>query len=99
MASLSSVWQQEPMLNLVAHWSEGGYRLVLFPRASHRPACYSAPEPERIAVSPAALEMAGVLVVSKPEQPARIDADAAIGIYSEVSLDEARFSRLLEAMG
>jgi hypothetical protein len=76
----------EPMLNLLAHHDGNHFTAVLFPRRAHRPACYFADEADRIAVSPAILEMCGILVVTEPQDFERIDADIARGIYEEVSL-------------
>lgn len=89
---------QEPMMNLIVHSSNDGFRVLCFPREAHRPSCYFASEAERLSVSPAALEMAGVIVVSEPEQLERVDAQAVLQIYSEVSLNVAQFTQLAEAI-
>ena len=67
----------EPMFNLFAHFAAGRYTVVLFPRAAHRPACYFATGPDQLLVSPAVLEMCGILVTTEPEHFARIDTRAA----------------------
>ncbi len=85
----------EPMTNLLAHHANGQFRVLLFPRRTHRPACYSASGPERLAISPAILEMCGVLVATEAADFARIDAELARQIYDEVSIDPAAFERLL----
>ncbi len=89
---------EEPMLNLTARYRDGRYLVVLFPRAAHRPACYFSQEPERLAISPATLEMSGVLVVAEPEHFDRVDAETARNIYLEVSLDPSQFSQLLSRL-
>lgn len=84
----------EPMCNLVVT-SRGGHLLVvLFPRARHRPEAFFARGDAHLAVSPAALEMAGVLVVADPDHLERIDTRTTRAIYQEVSLDPARFAAL-----
>ena len=88
----------EPMLNMITLYRDGRYMSILFPRSTHRPACYFAAEPERLAISPAALEMAGILVVAEPHQFDRVDANTAYQIYNEVSLDGRRFLRLIELL-
>lgn len=90
---------EEPMINLLIHFHDGRYTVVLFPRSAHRPACYFAEADRRIAVSPAALEMAGILVVADPSHFERIDATTARSIYEEVSLDPAQFSQFVETWG
>ena len=101
MAALGQVMGEveEPMFNLVARFAHQQYWAWLFPRAAHRPSCYTADEPQRLAVSPAALEMAGLLVVAEPDHFDRVDAQAAHQIYTEVSLDRERFSQLVELLG
>jgi hypothetical protein len=91
------VGDAEPMLNLLAFFRDGRHVCVLFPRAAHRPACYSADGPNRIAISPAALEMAGLLVVAESDHFDRVDAAVARQIYEEVSLPETLCTQLLEA--
>jgi Domain of unknown function (DUF4922) len=80
----------EPMFNLLAHFSDAHFIVVLFPRATHRPGCYFATGANRIAVSPAVLEMCGVLVVTEPEDFDRLDAATARSIYEEVSTNPSR---------
>jgi hypothetical protein len=80
----------EPLFNLVAHFHGGGYRVVVFPRVYHRPACYFAEGPERIAVSPAVLEMCGVMVVTEAADFERMDAATVRAIFEEVCLAQGR---------
>lgn len=89
----------EPMFNLLACYRDGRYIAVLFPRAAHRPACYLAKGPERIAVSPAVLEMSGILVVTDPQQFDRVDAATAEFIYKQVSIAGAEFEALVASLG
>ena len=51
----------------------------------------------RLAISPATLKMAGILVLAEPDQLDQVDAAAARRIYAEVSLDAERFAALVEA--
>ena len=88
----------EPMINLLAFYRDGCYFGVLFPRAAHRPACHFAEDTQRIAISPAALEMAGILVVAEPDHFDRVDAATAHLIYEEVSLGEVQFTQLAHAI-
>jgi Domain of unknown function (DUF4922) len=85
----------EPMFNLLAHFAADRYTVVLFPRAVHRPACYFATGPDQLLISPAVLEMGGVLVTTEPDHFARIDARAAHAIYEDVSISTARFADLV----
>jgi hypothetical protein len=87
----------EPMLNLLAHFSAGRYAVALFPRAAHRPKCYFATGPEQLLISPAVLEMCGILVATELDHFERINAPIAGKIYEEVSLNPEHFARLVAA--
>jgi hypothetical protein len=84
----------EPMLNLIAHFQAGRFTAVLFPRAAHRPACYFKTGDEQLAISPAVLEMCGVLVTTEPDHFARVDAEVARAIFEEVSISKRQFEEL-----
>ncbi len=85
---------EEPLVNILADYRDGQYRCIVFPRAQHRPACFYAPEDTRLAISPAALEMAGLLVLADAAQLTRVDEQIARAIYQEVSLDSKTFAQL-----
>ena len=89
---------EEPMLNLLVHGRRHGLMAVLFPRAAHRPGCFFSEGPDRIAVSPAAREMAGLLVCANPEHFDKLQPAVAERIYREVSLDADRFAQFLDRM-
>lgn len=85
----------EPMLNLVAQFRDSHWTVVLFPRAVHRPACYFATGPGQLRISPAVLEMCGILVTTEFGDYEQIEAGAARAIYEEVSMSTADFKRLV----
>ena len=87
---------QEPMVNILIQYNDERCKCIVFPRAAHRPACYFKEGTDHLAISPAALEMAGILVVSELEHFERVSVEAVQDIYSEVSLDATRFSHLVE---
>jgi ATP adenylyltransferase/5',5'''-P-1,P-4-tetraphosphate phosphorylase II len=88
----------EPLVNVLATHRGGRYLAVVWPRSKHRPDCYFEKGEARIAVSPAALEMAGILVVAEPDHFDRIDRQTAVSIYAEVSLESGEFERLAEGV-
>jgi hypothetical protein len=89
---------EEPMLNLLAYCQAGRFTVILFPRAAHRPAFYFATGSDHLAISPAVLEMCGILVATEPEHFDRVDANVARGIYEEVSIPSKLLDRLLAAI-
>jgi hypothetical protein len=89
---------EEPLINMIALFHGDRYAAFLFPRAKHRPACYFAEGDARISVSPAALEMAGILVVADADHFDRVDEATAQSVFEEVSLGENQFRALLESV-
>jgi hypothetical protein len=87
---------REPMLNIVARYENGSITAALFPREKHRSACYFAPEDERLSISPAAIEMAGIIVVADVNHFSRVDETVASAIYQEVTINASLFHQLTE---
>ena len=79
----------EPMMNVMAVSMEGGVRMVIVPRARHRPSCYG-----DLLVSPASLEMLGLFSISREEDFCRFDGEKAREILREVCMSEKEFARL-----
>jgi hypothetical protein len=94
---------EEPLLNLIA-FAEAAptgaplgivWTVLLFPRARHRPSCFFAEEPERLVISPAAIDLAGVVVVPIREHFERVTAEDLRRIFSEVALATELFEELV----
>lgn len=86
----------EPMCNVVVRWQGGRGSALFFPRRAHRPYAFFAEPAERIGVSPAAIEMAGILVVSDHDSFERLDARAARTVYADVSPTAQEFASFME---
>ncbi len=76
----------EPMINVIGHCSHGKLRLAVFPRRAHRPAAFFFEDDRRIMVSPAVMEMGGIIVTPSETDFNRLDASAIEEMYREVSL-------------
>jgi hypothetical protein len=79
--------REEPMLNCAGFHDAGTWRLAVFPRRKHRPDVFFKEGDERVVVSPAVVEMAGVVVTPVERDFTRLDASAVEAIYREVSLE------------
>jgi hypothetical protein len=84
------------MINLAGLYRRGVARVIVFPRRAHRPSAFFLEGNERIAVSPATAEMAGILVAPVKSDYLRLTPRMARDIYEEVSLDERRSDRVIE---
>jgi hypothetical protein len=96
LATVTRASDPEPLLNLLVTCEATGWTVYIFPRARHRPACYFAEGEAKLTVSPAALDLAGVLVVPDTDHFTRIRAQDIARIYAEVTLDAPRFAQWLE---
>lgn len=76
----------EPMMNLLASFQNGNYRLLLFPRKAQRPQCYFRSDKSRILVSPASVELGGVVVTPREEDFNKITKADLEQIFGDVSL-------------
>jgi len=77
----------EPLMNLMASYNKGKYRLIVFPRKAQRPSCYYREGDDRILVSPASVELGGIIVTPREEDFQKITIDDLKQIFGEVSLN------------
>jgi hypothetical protein len=89
---------EEPLINLVATTRTERTIVFFIPRAKHRPECYLAEGDARISISPAAIEMMGVLVAADLDSFERVNEQKALKIYEEVCLGESELIELLETV-
>jgi hypothetical protein len=85
----------EPMLNIISIYDEiFGWSVIIFLRSKHRPECFYKDDPERMLISPAAIDLGGIVVSPREEDFVRIDKELLQKIIREVSLDQETFSLL-----
>lgn len=95
LAARESAAQAEPGVNLAARWADGRWLIVLFPRRGHRPACYFIEdEQQRIMISPGAADLAGIVIVPRPIDWQRVNAEIVQDIFAEVAIDGAAAAQL-----
>jgi ATP adenylyltransferase/5',5'''-P-1,P-4-tetraphosphate phosphorylase II len=74
----------EPMLNILAWYGNGKWTVCLFPRKKHRPACYFAEADDNLLISPASVDLGGVLITPLEKDFEKITAEDIGGILAEV---------------
>ena len=87
---------KEPMINMLANYKSGVWHISLFPRRVGRPSEYFAEDFDKILVSPAAVEMAGLMILPREEDFYKITKENLINIYRQVSISNDDFLDLLE---
>jgi len=88
--------ESEPMINLVVMRDADRWTVIVFPRGKHRPDRYYAEGDAKLTVSPAAIDLAGVLVVPRPDHFAKITSRDVEEIYAEVTLGGKVFDKWLQ---
>jgi hypothetical protein len=87
--------EPEPMMNLLCNYDkEFGCSLIIFLRSKHRPECFYKNDPDKILISPAAIDLGGVVVTPREEDFVKVDKELLQQIFKEVSLDNETFSAL-----
>lgn len=92
----ASIPQEEPMMNILC-WKENDRWIVcIFPRARHRPSCYTAEGDANLLISPASVDMGGVFITPLEKDFDKITASDIADILAEVCLGGAAFRTLIE---
>jgi hypothetical protein len=75
---------EEAMVNVIIAGHGDTYYGILFPRRAHRPACYFKDGPEKMVVSPGAVDVGGLLILPRREDFEKLDREMIPGIFREV---------------
>ncbi len=86
--------EAEPMLNVLCWQKTDGWVLVILPRQAHRPWQYDADEPENIVLSPASVDLGGVLITPRKEDFENLNIETVQNIFSQVSIDDESWKEL-----
>ncbi len=89
----------EPMMNIISSYEqETVWRVIIFFRKKHRPDAYFKEDDENILVSPATIDLGGVLVTPLEKDFKKIDKDIIRQIFREVSMGKEEFEYLKTKM-
>jgi ATP adenylyltransferase/5',5'''-P-1,P-4-tetraphosphate phosphorylase II len=86
---------EEPMLNILCSFQDEKWRVIIFPREKQRPSHFFRTDEKQITVSPAAVEMGGVLVLPGEEDFNKITGKEIEEIYGEVTVNDREFKNLV----
>lgn len=87
--------EPEPMLNILTSWEAGRWTVHIFPRQLHRPWQYFEEGGKQIILSPASVDMGGVLITPRAEDFDKISMEDAQDILAQVCLDESKFNKVI----
>jgi hypothetical protein len=78
----------EPMLNILAYYHSDGWVIHIIPRTLHRPIQFFAEGKKQILLSPASVDLGGVIITPREEDFDKINASDIKDIFRQVCLDE-----------
>ncbi len=84
--SWQTVADVEPLMNIIARYSDNTWTVFVLPRKVFRPRQYFADDETRVMISPAAVEMAGILITPVEEDFHKITPELIRDIYGQISL-------------
>lgn len=90
--------EDEPRMNVICHNELLNYKIYIVPRKKHRPDCYYAEGEKQLLVSPAALEMAGLFPMARPEDFNKLNQRKINQILREVTLSDKEIETVVEGI-
>ncbi len=88
----------EPMLNILCGFNEGDWRVVVFPRSKHRPDAYFKEGDEQVLISPAAVDIGGLIVTPLEKDFNNVSASLVESVFNEVTLSKEMVDRAIESL-
>jgi len=86
----------EPMLNILAYAQGGGLIVHIIPRVLHRPSQFFDTGAGQILLSPASVDLGGVVITPREEDFLKITKENIIDIFSQVCMKERDLAKLLK---
>ncbi len=87
--------KEEPMINLLANYQDGEYKVFVFPREVHRPWQYFAEGQEKILFSPGSVDLAGVFILPRIEDYHKMNAETGKDLLRQTTLDDEKWKALV----
>jgi ATP adenylyltransferase/5',5'''-P-1,P-4-tetraphosphate phosphorylase II len=88
---------EEPMMNIICSY-HSSWRLLVFPRSKHRPSYFFEEGENKLLISPAAVDLGGVLILPREEDFNKITKELIIDIFKQVILNDDEFSYLSDKL-
>jgi ATP adenylyltransferase/5',5'''-P-1,P-4-tetraphosphate phosphorylase II len=97
-SSLQGKNGNEPMLNILCFFENNEWRVIIFPREKLRPSHFYETDENQFVVSPAAVELGGVMVLPRQKDFETISNKITSEIYNEVTLPFFNFEHLIKSV-
>ncbi|MFA3783616.1 DUF4922 domain-containing protein [Melioribacteraceae bacterium 4301-Me] len=84
----------EPMFNILSKFEKEKWHVFIFPRLKHRPTYYFEKNENNFAISPAAVDLSGLLIVPRENDFNRLTSQIVLDVYKQVTLTTEYFEYL-----
>lgn len=88
----------EPMLNILSYCKGGRWQVMVFPREKHRPWQYFEEGEKNILLSPASVDMGGMLITPLEKDFKKISEADIRDIFEQIMFSKENFEALVRAM-
>lgn len=89
---------EEPMMNVIGSYAEGMWRLIIFVRSKHRPAVFFAEGDAKVMISPASVDIGGLVVTPMEKDFTYTDASLITSIFEEISAAPSTVQSIIESL-
>jgi hypothetical protein len=90
--------KEEAMVNIIAAFADGRWRVRIFPRGKHRPDVFFRQGDDALAVTPGAVEMGGLIITTRERDFMQLDRAQLVEIFEDVSADEKTVRSLIDVL-
>lgn len=82
---------EEPLLNIISFFEQNIWNVFIVPRKKHRPKQFFLEGNAKLLISPASVDMTGLLITPREEDFKRINGSLIVDIYRQVLFDKNIF--------
>ena len=93
-----SVQGEEPMMNILFSYKNEKWIVIIFPRSKHRPSQYFEEGENNILISPAGVDLGGVLITPLEKDFNKLTKDIIINIYRQVTITTEYFEFIKKSL-
>ena len=86
------------MMNIVSWYEKNRWYTVIFPRERHRPSCFYAEGSDHMLISPAAVDMGGVITTPLEKDFDKITEKDIKTIFEEVCISDRKMQAIIEKL-
>lgn len=87
---------EEPLLNILSFFGNGIWKAIIFFREKHRPTQYFAKGKKQLLVSPASVDLSGLIITVREEDFNKICKNDVENIFNQVQLSKEKLEKILK---